>query len=314
MGKNIIKEEIVEMLEVIVEQSEVINGYEKKIPQIEIDIILSNIRDLYSKFKLLEKENKFQGAAVAPAIEEPIIQEEIATPEIIKEPEAIKEPEIIVQETAIVEPDPVIAAPIAEVKTPVKEEKIQEVEAAPVIKEEPKEKEIIPPVVIVPPATVPVEEKKIIVPEPTVIPEPEKEEKFELTAEQQEKKTKSKRFSLDLFTNHNTVADKFKDDKKSLNEKHSSSQTDNSLASKMQKHPVKDLKAAIGINEKFKFINELFDGSLQKYNDCITQLNGFAGSEAAFKYMSFLKDEFGWKDNSDAYHELTDLVTRRYSA
>ena len=52
MEKNIIKEEIVEILEVIVEQSEVISSYEKQIPQIEIDIILSNIRDLYRNSRL----------------------------------------------------------------------------------------------------------------------------------------------------------------------------------------------------------------------------------------------------------------------
>lgn len=292
MVKNIIKEEIVEMLEVIVEQSEVINNYENLIPQIEIDIVLSNIRDLYSKFKSLEKENKFQIVQPTPSVEEQIIHE------TINETVLIKEPEIVEQKIRVEQ--------IAEINTPVIEEKSKVAEVAPVIVDKPKE--VIPPVEITPPVITPVEEKKEIVQEPINIPEQLNEE----TDEQQDKKTKSKKFSLDLFSPHNTIADKFKDDKKSLNEKHSVTQTDKSIGSKLQKNPVKDLKAAIGINEKFKFINELFDGSLQKYNECIALLNGFAGSEAAFKYMSFLKEEFKWKENSEAYQELSDLVSRRY--
>ena len=57
MEKNSVKEEIIELLEVILEQSEIISNYNKHIPQIEIDIVLSNIRELYDKYKTLEKLN-----------------------------------------------------------------------------------------------------------------------------------------------------------------------------------------------------------------------------------------------------------------
>ncbi len=311
MEKNIIKEEIVEILEVIVEQSEVISSYEKQIPQIEIDIILSNIRDLYSKFKALEKLNKSIYSPIPPAIEEVIVQEKKKEPEIINEPEILKEPEQIRKPEIITKPEivdqkTVVTETKAEDKAPQPEEKAPVEEIAPVVVEEPKAKEIVPPPQVITPVIAKTEEKIEIAKEAVI-----EEKEIEHT----EKKEKSKKVSLDLFSAHPTLADKFKDDKKSLNERHSSSQqTDKTIASKLQKNPVKDLKAAIGINEKFKFINELFDGSLQKYNDCITQLNGFAGSEAAFKYMTFLKDEFGWKEGNEAYHELNDLVTRRYSA
>ena len=39
---------------------------------------------------------------------------------------------------------------------------------------------------------------------------------------------------------------------------------DRSLAAKLQQNPVQDLKAAIGINDKFLFVNELFGGSMEK--------------------------------------------------
>lgn len=140
------------------------------------------------------------------------------------------------------------------------------------------------------------------------------EEKTEHPAETEisQKKPKQKKPSPDLFSTENTIADKFRDEKKSLNEKLSDSASDKSIASKLQKNPVKDLKAAIGINEKFMFINELFEGSLQKYNENINSLNSMNGKTEALKLMELLKNEYSWKVDGDAYTALTDLVLRRY--
>ena len=57
MENNIIREEIIELLDVIIEQSEVICQRKGRIPQIEIDIVLSNIREMYEKYKDLERES-----------------------------------------------------------------------------------------------------------------------------------------------------------------------------------------------------------------------------------------------------------------
>jgi hypothetical protein len=245
MEKNHLKEEIVELLEVIIEQSEVISSSEKQIPQIEIDIILSNIRDLYSKYRALEKLNK-----PSEPITESIKTE--APKAEIKQKTDVKETVEVVEEKAVVE----------EIKAEV----------------------------IVPPT----------------------EENMPPETNQSQKKTKVKTPSVDLFSSHTTVADKFKDEKKSLNEKLSSSHTDKSIAAKLQKNPIKDLKNAIGINEKFKFINELFEGNLQKYNDGIAQLNHFGNMDEAIHFLSVLTEEFSWDKENEAYKELSELVTRRY--
>jgi hypothetical protein len=245
MEKNHLKEEIVELLEVIIEQSEVISSSEKQIPQIEIDIILSNIRDLYSKYRALEKLNK-----PSEPVTEPIITE-VPTEEITQKPD-VKETVVVAEEKVVVE----------EIKA------------------------------------------EVIV--------PEAEEKIPPETNQPQKKTKVKTPSVDLFSSHTTVADKFKDEKKSLNEKLSSSNTDKSIAAKLQKNPIKDLKNAIGINEKFKFINELFEGNLQKYNDGIAQLNHFGNMDEAIRFLSVLTEEFSWDKENEAYKELSELVTRRY--
>ena len=87
---------------------------------------------------------------------------------------------------------------------------------------------------------------------------------------------------------------------------------DNSLAARLQRKPVSDLATAIGINDKFLLLNELFGGSMEKYNKSIRALNSFSTLLGAKTYMSELQIEFQWDCSSDAYKKLTDLVERRF--
>ena len=87
---------------------------------------------------------------------------------------------------------------------------------------------------------------------------------------------------------------------------------DNSIAARMQRKPVSDLISAIDINDKFLFLNELFGGSMDKYNKSIRSLNSFSTLLGAKTYMSELQIEFQWDCNSDAYKKLADLVERRF--
>jgi len=293
MEKNIIKEEIIELLEVIVEQSEVISGYNGQIPQIEVDIVLSNIRELYDKYKALEKLNKPKEQVVAepfvkPVAEAPDVKE--VAPEIIK---PVEKPTVKVETDEDLEYKAFEKAMLAEsLSTAADYFDITEKE----------EKENSP--VEKPQITTQLDFNEPI----------SKVEKKEMPEEpvEAEKKSKTKKTTVDLFSTHPTVADKFKDEKKSLNEKLSGSNSDKSIAAKLQKNPIKDLKAAIGINEKFKFINELFEGNLQKYNDGITALNAFNNADEANKFLSSMQKDFSWNNQSEAFQELNDLVIRRY--
>ena len=87
---------------------------------------------------------------------------------------------------------------------------------------------------------------------------------------------------------------------------------DKSLAARLQRKPVSDLITAIGINDKFLFLNELFGGSMEKYNKSIRSLNSFSTLLGAKTYMSELQIEFQWDCTSEAYKKLNDLVERRF--
>ena len=69
---------------------------------------------------------------------------------------------------------------------------------------------------------------------------------------------------------------------------------------------------AIGINDKFLLLNELFNGSMEKYNKSIRALNSFSTLLGARTYMSELQIEFQWDCESEAYKKLGDLVERRF--
>ena len=51
---------------------------------------------------------------------------------------------------------------------------------------------------------------------------------------------------------------------------------DEIITSVMQNKPVSDIGAAIGINDKFYYIRELFSGDSRAYQDTIRRLNSSA--------------------------------------
>lgn len=88
---------------------------------------------------------------------------------------------------------------------------------------------------------------------------------------------------------------------------------DHSLAAKLQQNPVRDLKAAIGINDKFLFVNELFGGSMEKYNKSIENLNDLKTLNGAMIYLNELKIELQWNSSNEAYQKLKDLVSHKFA-
>ena len=87
---------------------------------------------------------------------------------------------------------------------------------------------------------------------------------------------------------------------------------DNTLAAKLQQAPVRDLKSAIGINDKFLFVNELFGGSMEKYNKSIDNLNDLKTLNGAMIYLNELKIELQWNSSNEAYQKLKTLVSHKF--
>ncbi|HEU4861148.1 MAG TPA: hypothetical protein VFT15_14975 [Chitinophagaceae bacterium] len=78
--------------------------------------------------------------------------------------------------------------------------------------------------------------------------------------------------------------------------------------------PIRDLRKAIGINDRFVFINELFRGDEPMYERSIKTINGFTiYPEAEYWMNRELKIKLGWDDTRENVKHFYQLVKRRFS-
>ncbi len=151
-------------------------------------------------------------------------------------------------------------------------------------------------------ASEPVEKTNTITPEK--FPEPEVVAPPSKTVVAPAKTVESPRTTIDLFGQQaaESLADKLVKEQ------------DDSVAAKIQRQPISDLKMAIGINEKFLFVNELFGGSLEKYNQTIDELNSFKSYIGAKTFLIEKKVNDQWEADSLAFKKLMGLVERKFDA
>ncbi len=246
------------------------------IPKIEIDITLELLRRMYEQL-ILVQQLKNEPETIPEKVDEPL-------------------PESLHQEVDIPEPESTEPEPVMEAETVVFEEPVEEIakiEALPIqaVLEEP-------------------------MPEPEVIPEIKTESEYLQPAPEPEpvltepvKPVKTP--VLDLFANE-TIADKYKDNGNSLADKIKEQKKDTSVAEKIQAVKVTDIKSVIGINEKFLFINKLFDGSLKDYNNALENLNNFENMDQVNNYLRILSETFRWDPNNQALGIFKNLIGRRF--
>jgi len=110
------------------------------------------------------------------------------------------------------------------------------------------------------------------------------------------------------------VGEKYTNGKSLIHERLAQIKEDKSIGTRMQYKPVKNIKEAIGVNEKFLFINELFNGDLKSYNESVEKLNEFPSIHEAFEFLNKLTYEFQWDGQRSAVtiEKFANLVQRRY--
>ena len=196
------------LMETIREQFETLNAFEGKIPILEFDIIMENVRKLYEDLYLLQRLNDPSGY-------------------INKKEHVITE----LQRTSTMK------------------------------KNEPEVSEFLP--AIVPP------EKEV--------------EKG------------------DLFTSKtSSFNDKLKDAR------------EQSLGPRFRQTNQGDIKSLININDKFLFINELFDGDYKDYTQAIDTFNTFTEKRDAFDFLDSLLKTNLWNSTSIAFIKLKEIVEKKF--
>lgn len=143
--------------------------------------------------------------------------------------------------------------------------------------------------------------------EPAPEPEPEKVETIE-PVEMEEKETESID-PVDLpdpaptpapTTTGNPFLDKF-------------AHKDNSVAGRFSESPISTLIGAFGLNERLRFINDLFDGSSEKFSDAIKALDSQANIDAAREKAAGYAEENEWDPEEEVVVEFMHYLNRRYA-
>ncbi len=257
------------------------------VSQLELDLMLDDLRQMYDKFKTISlynlqhqhlelpkspKISTTETQAAASITEEPIQPDPVQEDKTQASPEADLKPEVM--------PGPVTGAA---------EENFQA---------EPD----MPGEIVVQSLT---ENKQA----------DEEAEEIASTVVQHPTLEKDENSMREHIQNSQTLADRFRKDQKSLSDVISSATTtESSLGARLGHATVTDLKSVIGLAEKFAFINELFNGDALSYEKAIVQLNGCSHLTEAETYLATLRLNSGWPADSPLVHLLYDIVRRRFNA
>ncbi len=104
-----------------------------------------------------------------------------------------------------------------------------------------------------------------------------------------------------------TLQDKYRSKDNSLNEKMAQKYQD--VSSRIKSNPISSIRNAIGVNEKFLFLNELFDGDKKVYDDTLTILDSSNNFNEAYNYLI---ENFRWDMDDETVQQLLELIRRKY--
>ena len=305
----------------------------EKVEQLDLDVLLERIRKAYSLVIDLEVEQEMEQMPKVVIIEkEPVFemvqQEEIKLEEI--EQEAFSQEEVV--QEALFDTQEINDLPQEKEEPVEKKDEIPSVlkylneqmpkssTISPIhIKIEDEVKETQPELVVEEEKAVEIvvenkviEEDRVeeIVVEQEVIEEPKIEEKKEevfqeLFFEAPIEESKPKNIS-----NGKSIGEQY-EQKKSIFENFSTNIKQDDI-SKRFNSPKIDLRTAIGVNEKFMFINDLFSGNLREYTDFIQRLNEAETLEMANVILNGEKENKRWVANSLSYGTLTEILAKKF--
>jgi hypothetical protein len=134
-------------------------------------------------------------------------------------------------------------------------------------------------------------------------PEPEAPHKVQEIKKEEHKKVKDKKPESSI------IADRFISPHESVNERLGTKREDDEYSDIIKSKPVTTLSDAIGVNDKFLFIREIFDGNPESFEQAISRLDNAENLSAAKEIIkSYTEDN---KETAVIRH-LLDMVKRKF--
>ena len=123
--------------------------------------------------------------------------------------------------------------------------------------------------------------------------------------------TKEETVQSEKRSSESIIADQFSNRSESFNEKLGGHKHEDDVLEILKTKPLLSLDEAIGINDKFLFIREIFDGNADSYNQAIQKLESVGSlSDAMTVILSYSGDKTG----NEAVKQLIDLIKRKFLA
>lgn len=108
--------------------------------------------------------------------------------------------------------------------------------------------------------------------------------------------------------NAKTLGESFVGEKKSVNDRMASSQ-ETKIKSPLMGKPIHDLTKGLGINDRFMFQRELFNGKSDVMQQTLQQLNEMTDLNSA---QSFIASNFNWDNELDVTQSFYNYIKRKF--
>lgn len=279
MDRKRIRKEIVQLINEVRRYESLLADTEKELEKHDLDMIMQVVDDLHQRSIVLGYLNTLQAAVQRGEVNAVPEMKEISEPELIRRTVEMRRQEA----------HPIKLEEVPEITGGINQEQVKM----------PGDDKLL--------------EKTEI--KPAEMKETRAEAKPEVKADvkpsaKEEPAKLQKQTEIDLFSGEMPAVNK-PEPKPKEKEKQKPAE-DKSLARKLQKKPIADLKAAIGINEKFQYINELFEGNMTEYNIAVNQLNICSSHAEAEVYLNTLRELYKWDKESETAIAFSELVERRF--
>jgi len=87
-----------------------------------------------------------------------------------------------------------------------------------------------------------------------------------------------------------------------------------SVAEAFHRSPIESIAKSISLNQKFRFINQLFNGQTSAYEQAIAELDKVGNYGQALDLISYrYASQFMWDMSSDEVGELVEILKRRFA-
>lgn len=278
----------------------------KEVSQLDVDVLMGKLRKMYD-FLLSTDLNKTESTIIETKAEDDVCQQQpiVEQPKVVETEIKVEQPEIkasepVIEKLAEKELETVIEQPI------VKEEVVAEhIEEPAIVVEEPVVvQSVVAEPIVAEPVQEPVEEQQPQESEPVVI---------QVEQEPLEKETPKSAQTSVLSYLHNNIMKENDEKPKVVNSTLDLfSEKPTSIAERFENRNRSDLRTAIGVSEKFLFINDLFSGNLKEYTDFINRLNDITTWDMSKLVIEEMKQKKRWVSSSLAYSTLEDLIHKRF--